>query len=136
MARTTTACKCGWPLDAAERCEACGVEGADYRPGERTAAAAEVPDKPEIKTGTGPETIRALQDAIDAGKIPAAYVSGGRVVHVEKVSGTVGGTSGDEDSPLPVTASEVTPPVLANLLATHTYTYKTKASNAAAARRR
>ena len=91
---------------------------------------AEVLDKPEIRTGTGPETIRALQEAIDAGKIPAAYVSGGRVVHVEKVSGTVGGTSGDEDSPLPVTASEVTPPVLANLLATHTYTYKTKASNA------
>ncbi len=96
------------------------------------AAVAETGDsgKPAIETGTGPQTIRALQEAIDAGKIPDTYVSGGRVVHVEKVSGTAGGTTGEEDSPLPVTASEVTSPMLANLLAAHTYTYKVKASNA------
>ena len=130
-------CKCDWPIDPGQRCEKCGIGGADYRPDERTAAAskvlaaaAEVLDKPEIETGTGPQTIRALQDAIDAGQIPDTYVSSGRVVHVEKISGTVGGTTGDEDSPLPVTASEVTPPVLAHLLAAHTYTYRTRASSA------
>ena len=37
-----------------------------------------------------------------------------------------GHRSGDEDSPLPVTASEVGPPRLAALLAAHTYTYRTK----------
>jgi hypothetical protein len=90
--------------------------------------------KPAIRTGTGPETIRALQEAIDAGKIPDTYVSGGRVVHVEKVSGTVGGTTGEEDSPLPVTASEVTPAMLASLLAAYTYTFKTKPSSAGGGR--
>src|SRR6185437_12758715 len=87
-------------------------------------------DKPAIQTGTGPETIRALQKAVDGGQIPDTYVSSGRVVHVEKVSGTVGGTTGDEDSPLPVTASDVTPPMLANLLATHTYTFTVKTRRA------
>jgi hypothetical protein len=91
-------------------------------------------NKPAIKTGTGPETIRALQEAIEAGKISDTYVSGGRVVHVEKISGTVGGTTGEEDSPLPVAASELTPPMLANLLAAHTYTYKTKPSSAGGGR--
>ena len=82
-----------------------------------------------IETGTAPETIRALQRAIDSGCIPETYVSGGEVVHVEKVSGTAGGSTGEEDSPLPVTASTVTSPVLANLLAQHTYTYRTNAKN-------
>jgi hypothetical protein len=87
-----------------------------------------------IRTGTGPETIRALCDAIDVGTIPGTYVSGGRVVHVEKISGTAGGMTGEEDSPLPVMASEVTPPMLANLLAAHTYTYRTKPSSAGGGR--
>lgn len=86
-------------------------------------------DKPEIETGTAPQTIRALQRAIDAGSIPDTYVSSGRVVHVETVSGTAGGSTGDEDSPLPVTASPVTAPVLAHLLARHTHTYRVKASS-------
>jgi hypothetical protein len=80
--------------------------------------------QPSIETGSGPATIRALRGAIDAGMIPDTYVSGGRVVHVERVSGTAGGLSGDEDSPLPVTASQVGPANLASLLAAHTYTYR------------
>jgi hypothetical protein len=82
--------------------------------------------KPQIETGTGPATIRALRDAIDAGKIPGTYVSGGQVVHVERVSGTAEGISGEEDSPLPVTASAVGPPELAALLAASTYTYRVR----------
>jgi hypothetical protein len=80
--------------------------------------------KPDIEAPSGPAAIRALREAINAGKIPSTYVSGGRVVAVEKVSGTAGGAAGDEDSPLPVTASEVGAPELAALLAEHTYTYK------------
>ena len=57
--------------------------------------------------------IRALREAINTGKIPSTYVSSGRVVAVEKVSGTPGAAAGDEDSPLPVTASEVRAPELA-----------------------
>ena len=63
--------------------------------------------KPDIEAASGPAAIRALREAIDAGKIPSTYVSSGRVVAVEKVSGTAGAAAGDEDSPLPVTASEV-----------------------------
>ena len=79
---------------------------------------------PDIEAPSGPAAIRALREAINAGKIPSTYVSGGRVVTVEKVSGTAGAAAGDEDSPLPVTASEVGAPELAALLAEHTYTYK------------
>ena len=110
--------------DAAAAVPAHGAAG-DVAAGEAVGDA-----KPRIRTGTAPETIRALQTAIDGGLIPDTYVSGGLVVCVEKVSGTVHGTSGDEDSPLPVAASDVSPAVLASLLATHTVTFKTKPSNA------
>jgi hypothetical protein len=103
---------------------------AESRSGEPADAATIGSEKPRIGTGTAPETIRALQNALDGGLIPDTYVSSGHVVCVEKVSGTVGGTSGDEDSPLPVTASDVSPAVLASLLAKHTVTYKTKPSSA------
>lgn len=79
-----------------------------------------------IETGSAPATIRALRKAIDAGAIPDTYVSAGRVVNVERISGTAGAATGDEDSPLPMTASEVSPPVLASLLAEHTFTYRIK----------
>ena len=70
--------------------------------------------------------IRAVRDALDDGKIPSTYVSSGHVVHVEHVSGTVTAESGDDDSPLPVTATKVGPPELAHLLAAHTFTYRTR----------
>ncbi len=85
-----------------------------------------VASKPEIELGTGPATIRAVAEAINGRQLPDVYVSAGQVVHVEEVSGAVTAAAGDEDSPLPVTASEVVPPLLAGLLADHTYTYKMK----------
>ena len=81
---------------------------------------------PQIEASSGPATIRALREAIDAGEIPDTYVSGGGVVHVERISGAAIGASGDEDSPLPVTASLVGPAELAALLADHTYTYRVR----------
>ncbi len=92
--------------------------------------------KPDIEAPSGPATIRALREAIDAGKIPSTYVSSGRVVAVEKVSGTPGAAAGDEDSPLPVTASEVRAPELAALLAEHTYTYRLRSRKTAGWRHR
>jgi len=80
--------------------------------------------KPDIEAASAPAAIRELRRAIDAGKIPGTYVSSGRVVAIEKVSGTAGAAAGDEDSPLPVTASEVRAPELAALLAEHTNTYR------------
>jgi hypothetical protein len=80
--------------------------------------------KPDIEAASGPATIRALRDAIDGGDIPGTYVSSGQVVIVERVSGTPGAVAGDEDSPLPITASEVRAPELAALLAEHTNTYR------------
>ena len=86
-------------------------------------------DLPQIETGSGPVTIRALREAIDTGTVPETYVSGGQVVHLERVSGAATGSSGDQDSPLPITPSKVGPPELAALLATHTYTYRIKKVN-------
>ena len=87
--------------------------------------------KPDIEAASGPATIRALREAIGTGKIPGTYVSSGRVVAIEKVSGTPGAAAGDEDSPLPVTASEVRAPELAALLAEHTYTYRLRSRKTA-----
>jgi hypothetical protein len=84
----------------------------------------------------GATGIRALRQAINAGKIPSTYVSSGCVVAVEKVSGTPGAAAGDEDSPLPVTASEVRAPELAALLAEHTNTYRIRTRKTPTAARR
>jgi hypothetical protein len=82
--------------------------------------------KLEIEAGTGPDTIRRVTAALDGGDIPGTYVSSGRVVHVENVSGTVTAENGDDDSLLPVTSTTVGPPELAGLLARSTYTYRVK----------
>lgn len=92
---------------------------------EAIVADAGVADRPEIEAD-GPGAIRALRKAIDAGLVPDTYVTSGQVVHVEEVSGTATGASGEDDAPLPVTASRVGPPGLAALLAEHTYTYRTR----------
>jgi hypothetical protein len=110
--RVALTAETGWPEDQPE-----------------TRAVPQADDMPCIKTGTAPQTIRALQEAIDAGTIPGTYVSSGQVVYVETVSGGAVAGNGDEDSPLPVTASIVTASVLASLLARHTYTYRTKAGS-------
>jgi hypothetical protein len=80
-------------------------------------------DKRRVQVGTGPETIRALKAAIGDGLLPDTYVSGGSLVHMETVSGGLT-SAADEDSPLPVTASTVTPASLAGLLAQHAYVYR------------
>src|SRR3954451_16063950 len=86
-----------------------------------------------VQTGTGPETIRELSRALVDGLLPDTYVSGGALVHMEAVSGAsvnpaADGSSStrpaDEASPLPVSASPVTPAVLARLLAHHAYVYR------------
>jgi hypothetical protein len=86
--------------------------------------------KPDIEAPSGPAAIRALREALNTGQIPSTYVSSGRVVTVEKVSGTTEAAAGDEDSPLPVTASEVRAPELAALLAEHTNTYRVRSRKA------
>lgn len=80
--------------------------------------------KPEILISPGPETIRAVVKAIQAGYIPETYVCDGRIMHLEEVSGSASAMSGDEDSPLPVAATEVGAPLLARLLAEHTMTFR------------
>lgn len=85
-------------------------------------------NKPRIKTGSGPATIRAVTAAIDTGKIPGLYVCDGRIVHIGEISGSAAAVAGsaDEDSPLPVAATEIGPAELAALLASATYTYTTR----------
>ncbi|WP_433687025.1 hypothetical protein ACQP0I_25655 [Micromonospora carbonacea] len=80
---------------------------------------------PRLQVGSGPETIRVLKAALVDGVLPDTYVSAGSLVHMEAVSG--GLTTGpDDDSPLPVAASAVTPAGLAGLLAEHAYVYRLK----------
>ncbi|MEO3781014.1 hypothetical protein ABGB16_30300 [Micromonospora sp. B11E3] len=78
-----------------------------------------------LQIGTGPETIRVLKAALVNGLLPDTYVSAGSLVHMEAVSGGLTAAA-DEDSPLPVAASVVTPAGLAGLLAEHAYVYRAK----------
>jgi hypothetical protein len=80
----------------------------------------------EVQIGTGPETIRVLKAAVADGLLPDTYVSGGALVHMETVSGGLPMVAADEDSPLPVSASTLTPAVLAALLAEYAYVYRLK----------
>ena len=81
-------------------------------------------DKPKIEVGTGPETIRALTEAINKQQLPRVYVTDGQVVHLSEVSGSATAEAGDEDSPLPVAAQPVAAPLLARILAEETFTWK------------
>ncbi|GAB2937808.1 hypothetical protein GCM10027280_27520 [Micromonospora polyrhachis] len=78
-----------------------------------------------VQVGTGPETIRVLKAALADGMLPDTYVQAGELVHMETVSGGLA-TEVDEDSPLPVSASHLTPAGLAGLLAEHAYVYRLK----------
>jgi hypothetical protein len=80
--------------------------------------------KPRVQAGSDPATIRAVIDAINGGKFPEVFVTNGRVVHIEEISGAEAAITGEEDSPLPVEAVQVDRHVLANLLARHTFTYR------------
>jgi hypothetical protein len=76
-----------------------------------------------LQVGTSPETIRVLKAALVDGLLPDTYVSAGALVHMESVSGGLA-TAADEDAPLPVAASTMTPAGLAGLLAQHAYVYR------------
>ena len=89
------------------------LEDLDAGPVDGSPVLHEVPapnSKPPIEIGSGPQTIRALTEAINARELPETYVSNGRVVHVETVSGSAAAVAGDDDSPLPVTAARSGPP--------------------------
>lgn len=77
-------------------------------------------DRPVIRVGSDPETIRALTRALDNRVIPATYVRDGAPVVIEEVSGAGDVTSGDEDVDMPLTVSVLRPALLAGLLAEHT----------------
>ncbi|WP_214110686.1 hypothetical protein [Acrocarpospora catenulata] len=81
-------------------------------------------DSIPVHVGSGPETIRVLKAALADNLLPDTYVSGGALVHMETVSGEQASPAADEDSPLPVTASTITPATLAGLLAEHAYVYR------------
>jgi hypothetical protein len=77
---------------------------------------------PRIEVSGSPDAIRKLRAALGAGAIPDLYVTGGKPVKIERVSGTLA-VDLDSDAPLPVAATAVTPALLALLLAEHTWTY-------------
>jgi hypothetical protein len=81
-------------------------------------------DLPRIDATIGPQTIRTLHQLLLDNALPQVYVTAGQITAVERVSGTAGVDAADEDAPLPVTATAMTPPTLAHLLAQHTYTYR------------
>src|SRR5205814_9749 len=80
-----------------------------------------MPPRIDCGGGGGPETIRAMQRALDDGKIPGTYTVAGRVV-------TIGEQENRESSPhpLPEAAAPVGPPELMNLLAHQTFTFRWK----------
>lgn len=80
--------------------------------------------KPHLHVGSGPETIRVLKAELARGTLPNTYVSAGALVHMETISGGQTSPATDEDSPLSVTASPITPATLAGLLAEHAYVYR------------
>ncbi|GAA3194435.1 hypothetical protein [Nonomuraea roseoviolacea] len=88
----------------------------------------------DVQVGSGPETIRVLKAALAERLLPETYVSGGALVHMETVSGGQASPAADEDSPLPVTASTITPATLAGLLAEHAYVYRLRSRKDGAGR--
>jgi hypothetical protein len=84
------------------------------------------PGVPRIEVSGSPDAIRKLRAALGAGAVPDLYVTGGRPVRIERVSGSLA-VDLDSDAPLPVAGTAVSPALLALLLAEHTYTYARRA---------
>ena len=78
-----------------------------------------MPPRIDCGTGSGPESVRAVQKAVDKGKIPRTYQVAGRAVMLWE-------SRNRETSvhPLPAEAVPVGPPELLNLLAHHTFTFR------------
>ena len=75
----------------------------------------------DCKSGRGPEVVRAVGAALNARVIPQTYVTGGRVVAVQPVSGS---PDMDGSRPLPVAAGLVDAHALTALLAWSTFTFR------------
>jgi hypothetical protein len=71
-----------------------------------------------VRITSDPDAIRTLTGVLDDQGIPDTYVRDGELIVAEPVSGTAPAT-GDDDAPLPLAASKVTPSRLAALLAEH-----------------
>jgi hypothetical protein len=74
--------------------------------------------RPTVRITGDPDAIRTLTGVLDDRGVPDTYVRDGELIVVEPVSGTAP-VAGDDDAPLPLAASKVTPPRLAALLADH-----------------
>ncbi|MDI5974779.1 hypothetical protein [Amycolatopsis magusensis] len=79
-----------------------------------------------LKMRPGPDAIRTLTTALDAGIVPDTYVTNGELVVLEQISGAANPAAGDDDVALPLTASVLRPPRLAGLLAEHADIVKPK----------
>lgn len=73
--------------------------------------------------GKGPEVIRAVTRALCEDDVPMTFVASGEVVAIERVSGSPGC---DGSLPLPVSATALTPALLASKLAMETRTFRLK----------
>lgn len=74
--------------------------------------------RPIVRITSDPDAIRTLTSVLNDRGIPDTYVRDGELIVVEQVSGTEP-TAGDDDAPLPLSASRVDPKRLAALLAEH-----------------
>jgi hypothetical protein len=79
-----------------------------------------------IEINGGPDATRKLKAALGDGAIPDVYVTGGRPVKIERVSGTLAPDL-DESVPLPLQPTRITSSLFGALLAAHTFTFTTKA---------
>ncbi len=74
--------------------------------------------RPEVRVDGDPDAIRTLTALLDQRGVPDTYVRDGDLIVVEPVSGTAP-AAGDDNAPLPLAASPITPSRLAALLAEH-----------------
>jgi hypothetical protein len=74
--------------------------------------------------GRGPEVIRALTAALNDGTVPWTWVTDGRVVILERVTGSPDMVTAEGNRPLPVAVSQASPAGMASLLAHTTYTFR------------
>ena len=72
--------------------------------------------------GDAPVVIRAVQEALNTGKIPSIYVTDGRAVIADEIPGPQ--VTADGSIPLPIQVTEANAPGLASVLANHTNTFK------------
>lgn len=84
-----------------------------------------------LNVRTGPEGIRALAAALDGQLLPDTYVSDGRLVVVEAVSGSLAVQHAGDDAGLPMVSTPLTAPHLARMLAEHAFIWQRKSRRGA-----